>query len=228
MKVAILETGYPPPELQARFGRYPAMFARLLGPGYGEATYDVTYGKLPASVLDHGAYLITGSAAGVYEDLPWIAPLKQFLREAKGKARLVGICFGHQVLAESFGGKVARSGKGWAIGLRQYQVLGQASWMDEAEHLAVPVSHRDLVVEQPPNSRVLAGCHDDPAAMLAYTDQASISFQCHPEFEPDYAAALIDLRRDRLKQADAAIASLSKPSDNQRLAAWIRRFIEGP
>lgn len=228
MNVAILETGSPPPELEPRFGRYPAMFARLLGPGSVEATYDVTRGNLPGSVLDHHAYLITGSAAGVYDDLPWIALLKQFLREARGKARLVGVCFGHQIMAESFGGRVARSDIGWAVGLRQYQVLDRASWMDKAECIAVPVSHQDQVIEQPPSSRLLVGCAYDSAAILTYEDQPAISFQCHPEFEPEYAAALIDLRRASLNAADAAIASLNKPNDNQRLAGWIRRFIDGP
>jgi GMP synthase-like glutamine amidotransferase len=227
MKVAILETGSPPPELEPRFGRYPAMFERLLGAGSVEATYDVTRGKLPGSMLDHGAYLITGSAAGVYEDLPWIAPLKHFLRDSKGKAKLVGVCFGHQVMAESFGGKVARSDKGWAVGLRQYQVLDRAPWMDDAECIAVPVSHQDQVIEQPGSTRLLVGCAYESVAVLAYQDQPAISFQCHPEFAPEYAAALIELRRGQLKNADAAIASLDKPNDNERLAGWIRRFLEG-
>lgn len=227
MKLAVLETGAPPPELEPRFGRYPAMFARLFGPEAIEATYDVTRGNLPASAVDHRAYLITGSAAGVYEDLPWIAPFKRFLQDVRGRARLVGICFGHQIMAEAFGGRVARSANGWAVGLRDYDVIERAPWMDDARRIAVPVSHQDQVVEQPPRSRLLVGCAFHSVAVLAYEDQPAISFQCHPEFAPDYAAALIELRRQRLPNADAALASLARPNDNARVAAWIRRFVEG-
>ena len=76
--------------------------------------------------------MITGSAAGVYDPLPWIAPLKDFLVSAKGRAKLVGVCFGHQVMAEAFGGKVIKSPKGWGLGLHAYEVVRREGWMDEA------------------------------------------------------------------------------------------------
>lgn len=224
MKLAVLETGAPPPELQPRFGRYPAMFERLLGAGSVEASYDVTKGNLPANPLDHQAYLITGSAAGVYEPLPWIEAVRHFLQAAKGKARLVGVCFGHQLMAEAFGGRVTRSDKGWAVGLRTYEVIERAPWMDDASSISVPVSHRDQVVDQPPASRLLVGCEYASMAVLAYDDQPAISFQCHPEFEPEFAAAMIELRQNSLANADAAIASLTERNDNRRVAEWIKRF----
>jgi GMP synthase-like glutamine amidotransferase len=226
MKVAILETGRPPAPLEKRFGRYPAMFEKLLGLGYVAATYDAMCGELPAKAEEHGAYLVTGSPAGVYEDWPWIDPLKHFLQAAKGKAKLIGVCFGHQIMAESFGGRVAKSDKGWAVGLRHYDVIHRASWMDDAERISVPVSHQDQVIEQPPHTRLLVGCGFSSVAILAYDDQPAISFQCHPEFEPEYAAALIDLRRERLNDPDAAIASLNGPNDNQRIAGWMRSFLD--
>jgi len=227
MKIAILETGAPPAPLVARFGGYPDMFRRLLGSECVAASYDVTLQDFPADPSDHGAYLITGSAAGVYDDLPWIPRLKAFLTEAKGQARLVGICFGHQIMAETFGGRVAKSEKGWGVGLQEYEVFERASWMDGAERVAVPVSHQDQVIERPPHSNILAGSDFCDIGFLAYQDQPAISFQFHPEFEPDYAAALIDFRRERLDDADAAIASLRRPNDSQRIARWIRGFIDG-
>ena len=227
MKVAILETGRPPAPLEPRFGRYPAMFEKLLGPGYVAASYDVASGELPSRAEEHNRYLITGSPAGVYENLPWMEPLKRFLQSAKGKAKLVGVCFGHQIMAEAFGGRVAKSDKGWAVGLRQYDVIERASWMDDAEHIAVPVSHRDQVIEQPPRSRLMVGCGFNSVAVLAYEDQPAVSFQCHPEFEPDYAAALIEYRRERLRDPEGAISSLKGPNDNKRIGDWIRRFIDG-
>ena len=80
MKIAVLETGHPPGNLSDRFGRYPAMFQRLLGQGFEIENYDVAGGELPSLRNGHDAVLITGSPAGVYDPLPWIAPLEQFIR----------------------------------------------------------------------------------------------------------------------------------------------------
>src|ERR1044072_5407553 len=115
MNLAILETGTPPEPLIAEYGRYPAMFEALLG--MKAASYDAPAGALPPDVGRHDAYLVTGSPAGVYDELPWIAKLKTFLQAAKGRARLVGICFGHQIMAEAFGGRVEESARGRGGGL---------------------------------------------------------------------------------------------------------------
>src|SRR4051794_21610546 len=98
MKIGILETGAPPKVLQPRFGTYPEMFRELLGDGYDYETFDVRAGELPAPERCVG-YVITGSAAGVYENLPWIGPSMDWLRAARGRTRLVGVCFGHQLMA---------------------------------------------------------------------------------------------------------------------------------
>lgn len=224
MKIGIIETGAPPPALRKRFGAYPEMMARMLGAGFETKSYDSAAGDLPAGPDDHG-YLITGSPAGVYEDHDWIEPLKHFLRAARGKAKLVGICFGHQIMAEAFGGRVEKSQRGWGIGLQGYDVIERAAWMDDAHRFAIPASHQDQIVEQPPASRVLARNHFSPFGMLAYDDQPAISFQGHPEFDPAFAKALIEGRRDWLPGVDAAIESLDQPNDRARVGEWIRRFL---
>jgi len=203
------------------------MIRALLGDvRYDFTSYDVQAGALPP-VEDNDAYILTGSPAGVYDDLPWIGDLSDWLRGAKGKAKLVGICFGHQIMAEAFGGHTQKSDKGWGIGLHRYQVHERASWMDDVASFAIPVSHQDQVTLQPPHSRVLAGSPFNRFGLLAYDDQPAISFQCHPEFEPAYAQALIEARRERLPDPDAAIESLEQPDDRARLAEWIRRFLDG-
>lgn len=224
MKVAILETGKPPAELIPRFGTYPAMFGRLLGPGFETVAYDVAAGELPEPG-DHAALLVTGSPAGVYDDLPWIAPLESFLRAAGGRTKLVGVCFGHQIMAQAFGGRVEKSGRGWGVGLQTYDVCSPAPFMDGEEKVAIPVSHQDQVVVQPPATEILAASDFSPYGVLGYTGQPALSMQFHPEFEPDFARALIEVRRDRLPDPDAAIASLSAPDDRARVAGWIRRFL---
>lgn len=225
MNLAILATGTPPAPLIEKFGRYPEMFRRLLGLDSPLDSYDVAAGVLPTDPQDHDAYLITGAAAGVYDPLPWIEPAKAFLRAAKGRAKLVGVCFGHQLLAETFGGHVEKSDKGWGVGLHTYPIVLREPWMDSTPAVSVPASHQDQVVMQPPNTEVLASSLFTPYAALAWRDQPAVSFQFHPEFSPDYAKALIESRRDRLPDPDAALASLDAPNDNARLGGWIRSFL---
>jgi GMP synthase-like glutamine amidotransferase len=226
MQVGILRTGEPPGGLAARFGGYEAMFARLLGAGFTHSIYNAETGELPARGDSHPAFLITGSPAGVYEPLPWIAPLLDFLNDAKGKAKLVGICFGHQAMAEAFGGRVEKSERGWAVGLQDYTIEARRTWMGEdvPRRIAVPVSHQDRVTVAPPGAEVLAHSAFSPFGMLAWGDEA-LSMQFHPEFEPDYAKALIELRRERLPHPDAAIASFDRADDRAVVAGWIRRFL---
>lgn len=225
MKLAILETGTPPGDLAERYGDYPAMFRDLLGEGFEVDSFDVAAGAYPARVEDYDAYLITGSPAGVYDKLPWIAELTAFLKRARGRARLVGICFGHQIMAEAFGGHVEKSARGWGVGLMTYPIVRHEDWMDKASLISVPASHQDQVVLQPPGTEVIASSLFTPYAALAWRDGSAISFQFHPEFSPDYARALIDLRYDRTPDPDAAIASLDAPNDNARVGEWIRRFL---
>ena len=225
MKLGILEAGAPPADLLARFGRYPEMFRQLLGEDFEYESYDVAAGALPADAADHDAYLVTGSAAGVYEPLAWIAPANAFLRAAKGKSKLVGICFGHQLMAQTFGGHVEKSDKGWGVGLHTYPVVRREPWMDEAPLISVPASHQDQVTLQPPGTEVLASSVFTPYAGLTWRDFPAISFQFHPEFSPDYAKALVETRRDRIPDPDAAIASLDRPNDRERVGGWIRNFL---
>lgn len=227
-RIAILQTGIPPAELVDRFGRYDAMFARLLGDGFVTETFDVPAGALPADPSAFAGMLVTGSSAGVYDDLPWIAPLSDFLRAARGRTRLAGICFGHQIMAQAFGGQVIKSPKGWGLGLHEYEVQARAPWMDGATTIRVPASHQDQVVALPPDARVLAASDFAPYGMLDYADGTAMSIQLHPEFSAGFAAALVKrhIGRDQTPdQIDAALTSLASPGDTARVGAWIQRFL---
>jgi GMP synthase-like glutamine amidotransferase len=228
VKLGILKTGAPPAGMDARFGGYPDMFRALLGPeAYDYAVYAADGGELPA-VEDCDAFLVTGSSAGVYEPLPWIAGLKDFLLRARGRAPLVGVCFGHQVMAQAFGGKVIKSPKGWGVGLQDYRVLTDEPWMDGTGDIRLPGSHQDQVVEAPPNTDVFAASAFAPLGGLVWRDQAAMSIQLHPEFQPAYATALIENRRGVRytdEQADAAIATYRGADDRARVGGWIRRFL---
>lgn len=228
MNLGILETGGPPADLGDRFQGYANMMRRMMGPAYRARTYDIRAGEMPESPDACDGWLITGSAAGVYDPEPWIAPLKDFLQAASGRRPMVGICFGHQLMAEAFGGQVVKSPKGWGIGLHRYELSRKASWMDNADPISLPVSHQDQVVAIGEGCEVLGGSDFTPFGLLAYPDRNAISMQPHPEFEPAYAEALIESRRGtRLTstEADAAIATLAGPNDRDRVAIWLRRFL---
>jgi GMP synthase-like glutamine amidotransferase len=227
--VGILATGAPPGALADRFGSYPSMFRRLLGEDdFAFTDFDVRAGALPPAADACAAYVVTGSASGAYDGDPWIADLQAFLAAAKGRAALVGVCFGHQIMAQAFGGTVVQSPKGWGIGLHDYAVRAPEPWMAPGPLIAAPASHQDQVIALPPGARVLAGSDFTPNGMLAYDDQPAISIQLHPEFDPAYAKALIEGRRGRLfddERADRAIDSLDRPNDRQRIGDWIGRFL---
>ena len=220
MTIGILECGTPPAPLGDTHGDYVDMVRRLLGPGRGTERYAVHRGEWPAEAAACEAYVLTGSSAGVYDDLPWIAPLFDFIRAARGRAKLVGICFGHQAMAQALGGSAVKSPKGWGIGLHRYAVTAGAAWLDGGGEVRAAASHQDQVVTAPPGARVVAANAFTPLAALDYGD--AISFQFHPEFTRDFAVDLLRVRSDIYGGAtDAAVTSYAAPDDRARVAGWI-------
>ena len=227
MTIGILETGRPPACLQARWGSYADMTRTMLGRQRSYRIYDVQAGILPAEPDECAAYVVTGSSAGVHDDLPWIAPLLDALRRIRGHAKLVGICFGHQAMAQAFGGEVARSPRGWGVGLHRYEIVEPPPDMREPRGFAIPAFHQDQVVRLPPGARVLAASAFTPYASIGYGEDA-VSVQGHPEFSLPFSAALIEAERDLYGPLAApARLSLLQPEDSQRAADWLGAFIDG-
>ncbi|MDX5361045.1 MAG: type 1 glutamine amidotransferase [Alphaproteobacteria bacterium] len=234
MKIGIIETGEVPAALQARHGTYPDMFRRLVGeglPGADTFVHSLLDGQGPPDPRAADGWVITGSAYGVYDPVPWIEPLKGFIRRA-GEAGVpqVGICFGHQIMAEAFGGRVVKSEKGWGCGLHSYEVLRPQSWMTpELPRVRVAAMHQDQVVELPEAAEVVGGSNFCPFGILAYPGARAMSFQVHPEFEADYTADLIRSRagtRISHPVADVGLHSLGGESDRGAVALWIGRFLK--
>lgn len=230
MRLGILKAGDAPEELSAH-GSYPGMFRAFFGEDtFDYVEYDVRGGHLPVHAGECPAYLVTGSAADAYGVEPWIAALRSFLVAAAGNVRLLGVCFGHQVMAEAFGGKVAKSPGGWGLGAQTYRVLAPCAWVGGSGNLTLPLSHRDQVIVAPPKSEVIAGNAFTPIGMLSYCDHPSLSLQPHPEFTEAFAAALVERRRGNGiddRQADAALASLRQRLDRTRAAGWLADFLKG-
>lgn len=232
MKLTIIETGLVPEAIRGDFEDYPAMFRQMMvGAGdYAFETVSVVQGEaLPAPDGLDGV-MITGSPAGVYDSEPWIAPLMDFIRQgASAGVPQVGICFGHQILAEALGGKVVKSEKGWGVGRHTYDVVTCPAFIDEAcpAEISAAVSHQDQVVALPPGAEVIASSDFTPYAGLYYPEAPALSFQCHPEFGDAYSAALYAARRSRLgdDMTNEALESLEIEGDHERLAHWIAAFL---
>ena len=233
MHIAIIETGAPPEQLARDYPSYPKMMERMLSPhapGFSYSTYRVFEdGALPR-VSDFDGLLITGSAFGVYEDHAWLAPLETLIRDtaAAGKPQ-VGICFGHQLMAQAFGGAVKKSDKGWGLGVHRYDVGGRADWMQPAQgKISCIVVHQDQVIDPPPGAVNLAGSEFCEYGVLAYAQGPAISFQMHPEFSHEYVRDLLKLRRQRYGEAlvDNADATLARGSDRELMGRWISNFFK--
>jgi GMP synthase-like glutamine amidotransferase len=232
MRVVILETGRPPAALRDRHSDYPTMFRALLAPvdpGLRFETIAIVDGAAAPAPQEADAFLITGSPAGVYEDHAWIAPLEAHIRAtAAAGVPQIGICFGHQIMAQAFGGHVAKSDKGWGVGRHTYEVVDAPDWMDPApQRFALAASHQDQVIKAPPGARVLArSAHTDYAA-LAYAQGPAVSFQGHPEMSAAFTTDLVASRRGRIPDAvvDGALASLADPLDAAAVASWMARFM---
>lgn len=222
MRIGILQTGLAPDALVETSGDYPDMFARLLaGNGFSFRTYCVVENEFPASVSECEGWLITGSRHGAYEDHAWIPPLESFIRDAyAAHVPMVGICFGHQVIAQAMGGKVERYAGGWAVGATDYDFNGQ--------HLTLNAWHRDQVTEKPDNASILATNDFCTNAALLYDDRM-LTVQAHPEFRPEFIDGLMQTRGKGLVPEDvmaAAAKRLSDPIQDQTMAAQIAAFFK--
>lgn len=200
MKIYCIEVGTPPPPINDSFGYYPQMLENLLLPYLPMAKFAtcslINGDELPKFGTFDG-FVIMGSPHGVYEDLPWIGSLMEFVIEAaKQKIPHCGICFGHQLIAKAHGGKVEKAPQGWGIGRHTYEVIDHiADGKEIKRELSLLVSHQDQVLEAPKNAKTIARSDFTPHAMLHYEDDCALTCQAHPEFSSDFAHALISSRR---------------------------------
>lgn len=225
MQIGILETGHAPDALRAAHGDYSDMIARFLGgKGFTFRAWNVEAMDFPDSVDAAEGWVLTGSRHGVYEDHPFIPPLEAFIREAYAKAvPMVGICFGHQIIAQALGGHVEKFAGGWAVGPTEYEIEGQG--------YRLQAWHQDQVTEPPAAARTVGHAPGCAHAALIYGDRA-FSVQPHPEYGPAFIEGLMEVRApgvvppERLAPARARLGEATAPSSARmaaRMAAFLRR-----
>ena len=207
MKAGILLCDHTRKHLQPRFGDYPDIFVDLLASFHIDSVvYDLTQNIFPSSTEEADFFIITGSKKSCYEDIDWIHRLCNFIREGRANnTKIIGICFGHQVIAQSLGGVVEKSSKGWGIGIHTYQLLENHEYFDYQSHINTLVSHKDQVIEAPSGTQIIATSDFCPYAALGY-DNNIISIQGHPELEVDYIKTILDIRREEIGEQTFAQA----------------------
>lgn len=233
MKIGILKADSVRPEFQSEFGDYPDMFIKLLTEAatmpVSFETYDVEAGQYPAHIDDCDGYLITGSRRSVYEDEPWIVELgKYVVRLHEARTPLIGICFGHQMIALVLGGNTEAAEAGWGVGVHKSRVLRQEPFMDPPqEELQLIVSHKDQVNHLPDGAELLATSEFCPNSMFRIGNHI-LAFQGHPEFVKGYSEALINMRHEILGEAVASegLTSLEESTNSSIMARWMLNFLK--
>ena len=230
--LGVLVTGPMIPELKAKYGEYDDIFARFFRDGADEDAgankefwqlkpYRVLENIFPQSVNDADGWLITGSRYGVYEAHEWIPPLEDFIRKAQhANVPMVGICFGHQIMAQALGGTVERFPDGYIVGDQHYQTVNDGEF-----HILA--WHRDQVITKPEQAKTIAHSDDCRYAGLLYGDWG-LSFQAHPEFTPAFFNDLFKLRDNLLPEKLVAHIDSHQPAppDAPQIARVIKGFLQ--
>jgi len=232
MKLGVLLCDHVQTALQKEFGDYIDMFEQAITAADDSISivfYPVVDGRFPENIDECDAYMATGSKASVNDNLPWINQLERFVWQLfLVNKPLVGICFGHQMIAKALGGKVTVSAKDWGIGVTRAKVHAHKPWMlSTASNIQVVVSHKEQISLLPPETQVLIGNNFCPNGMIQVGEHF-LGIQGHPEFSRAYCYALMQSRKEHIAKSNftRGINSLTLDVDDQLLMSWLINFLQ--
>jgi GMP synthase-like glutamine amidotransferase len=238
MKLCILENDVVDPAVSTTYGSYGAMVDRLLrsvGASWSTEIFCTSLGQFPASYETYDAVLLTGSRADSFSQEAWVVQLREHVNYLlQIQKKLLGICFGHQLIALCLGAPVGRAPQGWGLGRMTYQ-WHATEWITHTDsaHLknslqvALLASHQDQVFALPSGANLLASSDFCPVAAFT-VGRHVFCVQPHPEFVADYSAYLLDKRRATLAEDHyaASRSSLADGHDGLHVARMMIAFIE--
>ena len=231
LTIGILLTDHVAEDLQENHGDQNDFYHRIFSEAHKDINlkiFDVTVDEYPQNIDDCDGYLITGSKLSVYDDVQWIRDLEVFINLLHSKKKsLLGVCFGHQLIAKALGGEVTKSKEGWVLGLQKYTFHNNFPWLENInEDIKLIHSHQDQVINLPEGTTLVASNELVPNAMYFVEDHI-MSIQGHPEFTNKYAYDVVCKRRDilgeeRFKSAEQSL--LNEQSDYLEVTNWWIEF----
>ena len=231
MKIGILKCDSTNEHFREEHGDYQDWYKSLfqsVEPSLEFETYDVILGEYPKKLQENDVYLISGSRYGANDGDKWIDDLEKFVLELQSRKHpLIGICFGHQMIAKALGGKTELASQGWGVGVQKYQKIVNKPWMEpDLDQFSILSFHKDQVTQLPQDA-VLIAENDFCPYSAYYIGKWLISFQGHPELTKDYVRALLYHRENILGQEvlENGIKSLEQQIQPKIIAKWILNFM---
>ena len=219
-RVLIVKTGTTIPSVARRRKDYESWIATAMGMAERQVEVARVYeGDALPPPHTVAAAVVTGSSAMVTDRDPWSERTGEWLaRAAEQGTPVLGICYGHQLLAHALGGRVDYNPLGRQIGTLDVAlhdtVEHDALFSGFPRTLHVPVSHRQSVTVLPPGATLLASSARDPHHAFAFGEHVW-GVQFHPEFDADIVRGYIAARPDQLHR-DA--------TDTEHGTLLLRRF----
>lgn len=190
---------------------------------------EVCQGEFPNHVDQYDIYLATGSRFSVYDDITWIDQLKDFVKTIQSAKKIyIGVCFGHQMLAEALGGKVEKATVGWSVGVQSFSIQKEKAWMEPRQNpVNLLMMCQDQVKLLPPDGEILASTITCPVGMFQ-VGKRMLGIQAHPEFSKAYDQALMEARIEKigLETVSEGLKSLKEPIHAPEIQKWVDKFIQ--
>ncbi|KAL4931630.1 type 1 glutamine amidotransferase [Aspergillus undulatus] len=248
LRIAILECDTPPERANAKYGGYGGVFRTLLRESVTElsksnkdadadvnnvldiSAYDVVSKQEYPELESIDAVLLTGSKHNSFEDHPWIQKLVEYTQKALAhpRVKLLGICFGHQIIGRALGVEVGRNSAGWEIAVCDVDLTDKGKELFGVETLKIQQMHRDMVFAYPEGVTAL-GSSGRCAVQGMYKAGKFVTVQGHPEFKGDIVEEVVNLRAEAgvfdKEQAEDALERASKPHDGLAIGVAFLRFL---